>query len=198
MSIRALKLAFAMKSKNNSPPHLMKKLINKFATDTVVPSSMPFPTTKPEEIGSGPVSQDSRPRKDKNGIQRFYNSFGKLHRMDGPAVISPDGNQLYYQNGILHREDGPAAIFHNGTQKWYMDGDEISPLEILQLKLSKGQMSIHDVDTLKELADIAFFDYAKTSVKALQQAGHLLHERNCLSTKNMHTIVAFLRAAQKL
>jgi hypothetical protein len=147
-----------------------------------------------------PIKQTDKSgiRIDKNGIKRYYNSLGQLHRLDGPAVINPDGNQLWYHNGKLHRENGPAANFFNGTQKWYMDGDEMSSVEVLQLLLNKGMISKHDIETLKELADIAFFDYAKTDVRAVKQAGALLMERKVISSRNMHVIVNFLKAATKL
>ena len=31
---------------------------------------------------------------------------GKLHRVDGPAVIHADGDKCWYQHGKLHRLDG--------------------------------------------------------------------------------------------
>lgn len=45
-----------------------------------------------------------------------------LHRDDGPADVSKDGSQCYYQNGIKHREDGPAEILPNGTKRWFYNG----------------------------------------------------------------------------
>ena len=34
---------------------------------------------------------------------------GKLHRSDGPAVESNNGDKWWYKEGYLHREDGPAV-----------------------------------------------------------------------------------------
>lgn len=177
----------------------MKKISKDLERPTITPGSMIHPQQEEQSpISLAPVSQDSRPRVDKNGIKRHYNSFGKLHRMDGPAVISPDGNSLYYQNGKLHREDGPAATFLNGTSKWYMEGEELSPIEVLQLLINKGKISIHDIETLKELAEIAFLNYNKTDIHSLKQAGALLVEKGIIPSRNIHNVVAYLRAAQKL
>jgi len=48
---------------------------------------------------------------------------GLRHRDDGPAVICSDGGQEWYVNGIRHREDGPACIYSDGSQKWYKNGE---------------------------------------------------------------------------
>lgn len=44
-----------------------------------------------------------------NRIQ-YRNTHGKLHRLDGPAVIFMDGRQYWYESGYWHRENGPAEI----------------------------------------------------------------------------------------
>ncbi len=41
---------------------------------------------------------------------RLTDRHMKLHNDNGPAVIEPDGEQLWYQHGKLHRTDGPAVI----------------------------------------------------------------------------------------
>ncbi len=51
-----------------------------------------------------------------------YILFGKLHRDDGPAMISSIGTQGWFQNGKTHREDGPAIIWSEGIQHWYQNG----------------------------------------------------------------------------
>ena len=47
---------------------------------------------------------------------------GQLHRDNGPAVIYPDGTQLWYRNGKRHRDDGPSAVYPDGTQYWHRNG----------------------------------------------------------------------------
>ena len=56
------------------------------------------------------------------GTKRYLNSNNELHRIDGPAVIFPDGEVLWCVNGRLHREDGPAIINASGSQFWYYCG----------------------------------------------------------------------------
>jgi len=67
--------------------------------------------------------------------------FGKLHRLDGPALIygiskeNPNGTyHAYYLNGKLHRLDGPAIIYGiskenpNGRyHMYYINGKNVDP-----------------------------------------------------------------------
>ena len=50
---------------------------------------------------------------------------GKLHRVDGPAVVvdedHPQCGQWYF-NGKRHREDGPAWLTDDDTELWYWHG----------------------------------------------------------------------------
>ena len=55
-------------------------------------------------------------------IVEFKNKKGQLHRTDGPALIEPDGSQLYFQNGKLHREYEPAMILSSGKQIYFQNG----------------------------------------------------------------------------
>jgi hypothetical protein len=54
------------------------------------------------------------------GSKAYYIN-GKLHRLDGPAIIYPDGSEYYYLNGKCHRVDGPAIIYANGSQYYYLN-----------------------------------------------------------------------------
>jgi len=58
-----------------------------------------------------------------NGTKRWYlhDKLHKLHRIDGPAVVYPDGEKRWYQNGKLHRIDGPAIEYSDGTKHWYQN-----------------------------------------------------------------------------
>lgn len=59
---------------------------------------------------------------DPSGIQRWFLE-GNLHRTgDLPAVIYPDGKREYYKYGRMHRDNGPAMITANGDQYWYHEG----------------------------------------------------------------------------
>lgn len=60
-----------------------------------------------------------------NGKQEWWLN-GELHRLDGPAVIWPDGGQEWWQYGKLHRTDGPAYITAAGDQGWYVHDRNIT------------------------------------------------------------------------
>ena len=59
-------------------------------------------------------------------MMHYYNERGELHRLDGPAVIHPDGYEAWYRNGIRHRLDGPAINNqYTGYKAWYDNGELI-------------------------------------------------------------------------
>ena len=49
----------------------------------------------------------------------YYLLDGELHREDGPAVLSKNGDRYWYSRNRLHREGGPAVEFANGDKCWY-------------------------------------------------------------------------------
>jgi len=52
----------------------------------------------------------------------YKNSEGHLHRVYGPAYVSPYYKyEIWYQNGEVHRTDGPAVILKNATM-WFQNG----------------------------------------------------------------------------
>ncbi len=58
-----------------------------------------------------------------NGERLEYFRNGMLHRTDGPCIIDPSsGYQLYCIYGLVHRKDGPAKIKHNGNIEYYRYG----------------------------------------------------------------------------
>jgi len=44
---------------------------------------------------------------------------GKLHRLDGPAVIYDSGTEVWYKHGKLHRIGGPSIIYGGDDAKLY-------------------------------------------------------------------------------
>ena len=48
-------------------------------------------------------------------MKEYFNNEGQYHKIDGPAVIWPDGYKAWYKDGQRHRIDGPAAIWANGA-----------------------------------------------------------------------------------
>ena len=108
----------------------------------------------------------SEPEVGLGGVQRWFTRTGNLHRTDGPAVVYPDGQEMWYFNGErhriggpacygglpgatawyhcnrLHREDGPALI-HNGKVEWYVHGKQYTNTREYQLatKLTDAEMA---------------------------------------------------------
>lgn len=58
------------------------------------------------------------------GTKSWYR-HGSLHRDGEPAINHSDGSKSWYQNGLLHREDGPAVEWSNGANYWYLGGKSI-------------------------------------------------------------------------
>ncbi len=48
--------------------------------------------------------------------------WGKLHRVNGPAIEYVDGDKSWYLNGERHRIDGPAVEWADGTKEWWLNG----------------------------------------------------------------------------
>jgi hypothetical protein len=88
----------------------------------------------------------------KNNCTYYANKAGQLHRVDGPAFISKNGEewringtlhrldgpaitmyaglyigyQAWYKNGQKHRLDGPARIFKDGSCEWWIEDNQIN------------------------------------------------------------------------
>ncbi len=52
----------------------------------------------------------------------WKNKKGEVHRSNGPAVESPNGDKYWYKNGVYHRAKGPAIEYANGDKYWYKNG----------------------------------------------------------------------------
>ena len=48
--------------------------------------------------------------------------YDKLHRTNGPAIISSNGDKAWLINGKQHRLDGPAIEWKDGTKHWLING----------------------------------------------------------------------------
>lgn len=55
------------------------------------------------------------------GSRLYVDSLNKLHRLDGPARITPTGDEEWWKHGQLHRLDGP-AVKHENIQEWWEEG----------------------------------------------------------------------------
>lgn len=54
--------------------------------------------------------------------RREWRHNGRLHRIDGPAVILAHGTEKWYRNGQLHRIGGPAVTQPNGYVEYWLNG----------------------------------------------------------------------------
>ncbi len=53
---------------------------------------------------------------------------GKVHRLNGPAVIFRDGDRSWYKHGQRHRDDGPAREWPSqNKEEWWKDGKHYEP-----------------------------------------------------------------------
>ena len=57
-----------------------------------------------------------------NGTIEWYDLEGRLHKEDGPAVVSSDGFRAWHKHGELHRTDGAAVSYSDGSEEWFIDG----------------------------------------------------------------------------
>ena len=62
----------------------------------------------------------SAPRTRPDGVVEWLTPDGELHRKDGPAVIYPDGTEVWYSEGLLGRTDGPTITRPDGSEEWYL------------------------------------------------------------------------------
>ncbi len=68
-----------------------------------------------------PIYMDEITPMGKKGKLKYYFE-GKLHRKDGPAIISKRGKLEYWENGIKHRANGPAVRKRDGTIEYWING----------------------------------------------------------------------------
>lgn len=87
---------------------------------------------------------------------RWYKK-GERHRLDGPAVVWPDGTKFWFREGLLHRTDGPAKELENNRKEWWIVGKKynFTRLVILEKKniflgTEKGR---YDLEWLKFLTE---------------------------------------------
>lgn len=56
-----------------------------------------------------------------------FNNKYELHSFNGnPAIEYVNGTKLWYRLDKLHREDGPAIITKNGDKWWYINGRKLT------------------------------------------------------------------------
>lgn len=78
---------------------------------------------QPAPRDSGPVSAPPPDLGHVEGVVRWHDRHGNLHRDEGPAVVHPDGTSEWYRHGNRHRENGPALTRPDGAALWYRSGE---------------------------------------------------------------------------
>jgi hypothetical protein len=64
-----------------------------------------------------------QPVLDRYGTTSYYDDYGNLHRLDGPARIDRYNNKAWYLHGIDHRDNGPSYEGANGELHWKVQGN---------------------------------------------------------------------------
>ena len=77
----------------------------------------------------------------------------RMHRLDGPAVILPDGSEAWMQHGKYHRKDGPAIISCSGREIWYYI-NEVKEVAYIVPKTIVPKTKLNPIIDIKELISI--------------------------------------------
>lgn len=46
---------------------------------------------------------------------------GTIHKENGPALIYPNGDRVWYKHGMYHNEYGPAVVFASGKKEYWLE-----------------------------------------------------------------------------
>ncbi len=76
----------------------------------------------------GPAIEWKAPSTHHHGRREYWQN-GKRHRVDGPALITEDGDEFWFLNGDAHRKNGPAIVYINDDCEYWVDGNRLSPDE---------------------------------------------------------------------
>lgn len=66
---------------------------------------------------------------DTGGLIRFFDHSYQTHKNAGPAFITSTGIIQYMDHGRLHRINGPAMIFYDGRKEYWVDDTELTSSE---------------------------------------------------------------------
>ena len=72
---------------------------------------------------------------DRFGNKIYKDENGDHHNPFGPALITRSGNTYWYKHGQLHREDGPAIESNNGEKKYWIEGVQLTEEEFEEEQL---------------------------------------------------------------
>ena len=74
---------------------------------------------------------------DEHGGEYYYRTPRKLHRENGPAIITGANSYYYYIDGQLHRLDGPAVEYATGAKEWWLLGERYTEEDFNQQLIVK-------------------------------------------------------------
>lgn len=76
-----------------------------------------------EELPNGELINHDKTNVEETEYFIKHYKYGKLHLIEGPAVIYENGDKYWYQYGRLHRDDDkPSIEFSNGEKRWFKNG----------------------------------------------------------------------------
>ena len=58
-----------------------------------------------------------------NNAKITWEKFMSIVSRDTNGIYNVEGNIFYYVNGALHRIDGPAVESKNGDKSWFINGE---------------------------------------------------------------------------
>lgn len=71
------------------------------------------------DTDAGPAAQ-VWVNEDTGAVMRMVD--GQLHSETAPALVAPDGTQVWYDHGEIHRDGGPAMVLPDGSSRWFNHG----------------------------------------------------------------------------
>lgn len=75
-----------------------------------------------------------------NGLTYIYNKPATGH------YINPAGTHRWFKCGKLHRIDGPAIIYQNGEKQWYQNGNPYRENDLPHAETNSGGKMWHHND----------------------------------------------------
>lgn len=81
-----------------------------------------------------------------SGQDKYWWVDDKHHRTDGPAIEFEDGGKRWYVNNMLHRLDGPAIEDPDGQDEWWIDRQEYSSTGFYRQTKLVPKMTLVDIE----------------------------------------------------
>jgi hypothetical protein len=103
------------------------------------------------------------------GVEFWEDDEGRMHNVEGPAIVYPDGRTSWWIHGKRHRLDGPAMEWAvsldpdaSYTDEWHINGVELSEEEfnrhpeVIAYRKAKEMLKTLDVcpETKRNIEDL--------------------------------------------